>query len=313
MMFRDFKVVIPGLALVGFFTWASRVVCADTVILRPAADTTLFESSPNDNMGAWTHVAAGTTGSAGDRTRNRGLIKFDVAGQIPKSAVIQKAVLTLKVTGIPGSMGGGGSVSSNFELRRVASSWGEGDKLGDRGFPADPGEATWNCRFAPAQRWSTPGAAAPADFSNVVSASQFIAGNGAYIFDSTPALVADVQAWLNSPETNFGWILMSQAESTAKTARKFASREDTNNAPILSIEYTAPAVPRINRVEIQTNQFSLSFTAQAGQNYIVEFRDSVAVGTWSILTNLAAPSAITNAFVFDAISPGRRFYRLRLP
>jgi hypothetical protein len=312
-MFRDFKVLLPRLALAGICSLMNLVVSAATVTLRPVADTTLFESSPNDNMGGWTHVAAGTTGVAGDRTRNRGLFKFDIAAQIPRTAVIQKVVLTLKVTGIPGSMGGGGSVSSTFVLRRAARSWGEGDKLGDRGFPADAGEATWNCRFAPDQRWSSPGAVAPTDFSTAISASQFIAGNGAYIFDSTADLVTDIQSWLNSPENNFGWILMSQAEATAKTARKFGSREDTNNAPVLAIEYTLPALPRITRAEVRNNQFSLSFTAQAGQGYIVEFRDSIGAGTWLALTNFSAQPAATDISVFDVIGSGRRFYRLRLP
>ena len=31
-----------------------------------------------------------------------------------------------------------------------------------------------------------------------------------------------MQTWLSNPETNFGWLLISQGEGTAKTARHLA-------------------------------------------------------------------------------------------
>lgn len=296
-----------------------RLAFSDTVLLQPSSDTTLFESSPGDNMGGWTHVSSGTTGSAADRTRNRGLFRFDVAGALPNHAKITRATLNLYVVRVPGDMGGGRPASSNFLLHRVSKPWGEGNKLGDRGFPADPDEATWNYRFAPNSKgvggvtWTAPGAASSVDFSPVVSASQSVSGQGPYEFGSSSNLVADVQTWLNDPSSNFGWILISQSENTAKTARGFGSREDRDHPPILAVEYVTAAAPRIERVEKNGGKFELLFGAEAGQSYVVQFRSSLSVAGWLTLTNINAQAVSTNILVSDPISLGQRFYRIVKP
>ncbi|WP_156912880.1 hypothetical protein [Methylocaldum szegediense] len=55
-------------------------------------------------------------------------------------------------------------------------------------------------------------------------------------------MVSDVQAWLNSPSTNYGWILVNDDESSQKTFRAFYSKEAEANSvgtgPILEIDYT---------------------------------------------------------------------------
>ena len=52
-------------------------------------------------------------------------------------------------------------------------------------------------------------------------------------------MVADVQAWLNDPDTNFGWILIGN-ESDRQVAMRFNSRENSNEAsrPVLEVQYT---------------------------------------------------------------------------
>ena len=307
------------LVAAAFLGGSIQLVFSDTVLLQPNADTTLFESSPGDNMGGWTHVSSGTTGSAADRTRNRGLFRFDVAGALPNHAKITRATLNLHVVRVPGDMGGGRSASSTFLLHRVSKPWGEGNKLGDRGFPADPGEATWNYRFAPNSKgvggmtWTAPGAVSSVDFSPVISASQSISGQGPYEFGSSSNLVADVQIWLNDPSSNFGWILISQSENTAKTARGFGSREDTDHPPILAVEYVTTAAPRIERAEKNDGKFELLFGTEAGQSYVVQFRNSLSVAGWLTLTNINAQAVSTNILVSDAISLGQRFYRIVKP
>jgi len=303
----------------GFLLPALQTTFSETAVLRPTADTTLFESSPNDNMGGWTHIAAGTTGSAGDRTRNRGLFRFDVAAALPSQSKITSATLALRVVRVPGSVGGGGPVGSTFVLHRLMKPWGEGDKLGDRGFPADPGEATWNSRFAPESNgargssWNVPGAASGADFSAVVSASRAVSGLGRYEFASSSNLVADVQAWLDDPSSNFGWLLKTQSEGIAKTARAFASREDTNQAPILTIEYSPPPRVKIERIERVGNDIHLQFPAEAGSAYIVQYRESWPSNSWLTLTNFAPQPASTNLLIRDPIGDSRRFYRIAKP
>ena len=57
-------------------------------------------------------------------------------------------------------------------------------------------------------------------------------------------MIADVQAWLDSPGSNFGWIMIGD-ESTDTTARQFPSREFGNASfrPMLTIEFTGGAAP----------------------------------------------------------------------
>jgi len=56
-------------------------------------------------------------------------------------------------------------------------------------------------------------------------------------------MVSDVQGWLNSPANNFGWLLRSESELTSTTIRRFGSRNDTQNSPILTIQYTVVPEP----------------------------------------------------------------------
>ncbi|MSU20737.1 MAG: hypothetical protein EXS30_05010 [Pedosphaera sp.] len=73
------------------------------------------------------------------------------------------------------------------------------------------------------------------------SGSRSIAGLGNYTFPSTSDLVADVQSWLTNPQSNFGWILISQSEGTPRTARRLGSSENPSTAPSLVIQFNAPA------------------------------------------------------------------------
>jgi hypothetical protein len=103
-------------------------------------------------------------------------------------------------------------------------------------------------------------------------------------------------------------MLLCHDEDTRFTARRFASRQDSNNPPALEIEYIVPA--RIDLVEQTGTQFNLSFVAQAGQTYSVEFRDSLVSGNWQSLTNIAAPPETMRVFVTNTISSAQRSYRV---
>src|SRR4029077_3503847 len=132
------------------------------------------------------------------------------------------------------------------------------------------GEATWNMRFAPGTAWSVPGAASPTDYLAQESASTSVKGGGTYTFASTTNLLADVQFWLDHPTNNFGWIMISHSESTAATARRFGSRENSGSAPALTVVFTPPELPRIDRLERVQDDVKLYFTAEAGKSYAVE-------------------------------------------
>jgi hypothetical protein len=282
-------------------------LCAESVRLSPVADTTLFESSPGDNMGGWTHVAAGTTGRLADATRNRGLFRFDLEA-IPRGAKVTNVVLVLTVTGVPATVGGGGRADSDFHLHRVLQSWGEGDKLGDRGFPADPGEATWNSSFHPDVAWNLPGGSASTDFVAAPSASRFIAGLNRYPFGPDPRLVADVQHWVAHPETNFGWMLIAEEEERLKTARRFASREDEGSAPTLLIEYEMPAQFQIREAAVREKTFAFSIPVEQGKQYQVDYTFYPRSGVWNVLTNFTG--AETEMVVIEDLNTApQKFYR----
>ena len=50
---------------------------AESVRLHPAADTTLFETAPTNNLGKVSSLAAGTTARS---KRSRALIRFELVG-----------------------------------------------------------------------------------------------------------------------------------------------------------------------------------------------------------------------------------------
>ena len=57
-------------------------------------------------------------------------------------------------------------------------------------------------------------------------------------------MAADVQSWITSPGTNFGWILLG-SESQLNSARRFDTHEHAieDNRPALTITYTPVPEP----------------------------------------------------------------------
>jgi hypothetical protein len=298
---------IKRLLLLLWSVFVAAGAFADSVTLTSTADTAIAEKWPDNNAGGNSQFATGTN-LAGQRSR--GLVKFNLAGQIPSNASIQSVSLTMTVVEEPIS-----PADSTFDLHRVLVAWGEGtgtSTTGDAGRLAVTGEATWNDRLYPSTTWSSAGAAAPVDFSSTVSASKFIQGLATYTFNSTPGLVADVQQWLTDPSSNFGWIVISESEATDGTHRAFASRESSaNNKPTLVVQYATPVTPTIKSIQGVGSTIQFVFTAVAGQSYTAEYRDSLTAGTWATLTNIGPPPSTTDITVTDPSPPAnQRFYRV---
>ncbi len=202
--------------------------------LPSGRDNTLYESATGSaSNGAGPTFFAGRTAQASNSIR-RGLLWFDVAGIVPAGSVITGVRLRLVV----GAAAGGASAVG---LHRANAAWGEGASnagdSGGSGAAAQPGDATWLHRFQPSSFWATPGG----DFAASPSASAVIGGPGAYTWESTPGLVADVQAWLDTPSANFGWLVRGD-ESAASTSKRFESRESATpgSRPILFVSFTQP-------------------------------------------------------------------------
>lgn len=233
-------------------------------------------------MGGMTHFAAGSIRiedpEIGGFPRSRGLIRFNLAGQIPANAVITSVKFNVSVTLKP--PGGPGSV---FQLHRVLRPWGEGNKTGNLGAAAGAGEATWKSPDNSNLNWG--GASNADDAVTTPSSEAAIDAVARYSFQSTPALIADVQGWLANPAANYGWLLMSAAESVPQTARRFGSREaGSSSRPNLEITYTeAPSEIRI--IEFRREQTGLFLRWTGGTPpYFIE-RTSAIPGGWSVVFN----------------------------
>lgn len=200
-----------------------------TVTLTAAKDNTLFEDATGSlSNGAGEYLFAGKTNS---NLIRRAVIAFDVAAGVPAGVQIirTRLVLEMSVT-IAGA--------TTVQLRRLSADWGEGtsDAPGEEGtgVASTTGDATWIHRFWNTVNWTTAGG----DFAGTASASRSVGGTGTYVWGSTAQMVTDVQGWLETPASNFGWLLLGD-ESTSPTAKRFNSRENTNTAtvPMLEIGY----------------------------------------------------------------------------
>jgi len=206
---------------------------AETALVPAVADNTLIESATGAaSNGAGPAVFVGNTSQA-TASRRRALLLFDVAAALPPGVIVTRAELRLVVT------------PSNPEpieigLHRVLAAWGEGTSAagGGSGAPATPGDATWLHTFYDSELWENPGG----DFVAGASAAIQVGDAGAVSWGSSPAAVADVQAWVDFPDTNHGWLLMGEGEDSPTTSKRFASREadDPASAPQLLVEYEAP-------------------------------------------------------------------------
>jgi len=205
----------------------------NSVLIAVSEDTFLLELFPDNNAGGAVHVAAGTTGVSGNSLDRRGLIRFDL-GSLPAGATVQSATVTVSVVRTP--IGGG--VDSGFGLHRAFTSWGEGSRPGNNGQAAGAGEATWANAMHPGTSWAVPGGLAGTDYEFVASATAAVSGISSYTW-SSGTLAADLQSWVDTPGSNDGWFLISQAEGVELTARQFGSRESGNGA-LLEITYAAP-------------------------------------------------------------------------
>jgi hypothetical protein len=222
-----------------------------TVVIGAAKDNSIFESNSNNSAGGSAGIFSGTNGMGSPR---RGLIEFDVAAHVPAGATITGVELTLYLGNAPNSD------NQSIGLHRLTREWGEGTAgsslaniaMAGMGFPADPGDATWSHAVLDSAAWTNAGAMG--DFSGTASASTVVNGpiESPFTWSSTAALVNDVQGWLDSPASNYGWALINGNETTIRSNKAFYSREATQNSsgvansldpawrPSLLVTYLAP-------------------------------------------------------------------------
>jgi hypothetical protein len=299
----------PILVILPFLFLGLPALHADSVTLSPVADTAMLETAPDNNLGRRLLGAGANRVAQSFRT----LLRFDVTG-IPSNATVTAVSLDISIVQVPFP-----PAASEFLLHRFLVPWVEGTGVGfnEQGAPALPGETTWNSQFHGSARWSTPGTAPTVHYASAASTSVAIGQDfGVHTFQSTSALVADVQAWVNGNAANHGWIIIGSLEDTPSTARRFASREDATQAPRLIVEYTMEMdpTPNITSAAATNGGFELRFTVPSTYCYEVQYRDSLSgtASSWSALTNFCAPVGDVQAVASDTISNPQRFYRLRI-
>ena len=206
---------------------------AAIINITPSKDNTLYEYNPADgdrSNALGLHFFAGNTAEPEIR---RGVLAFDIAGNIPVGSTIIAVTLSLNMsrTALDDPR--------TVELHLLLADWGEGTSMapgeeGD-GAPATPNDATWRHRFFDTVFWTNEGG----DFSATVSATQSVGPIGQYTWSSAQ-MVTDVQSWVDNPASNFGWLVLGD-ESTSITSKRFDTRESAS-PPVLTIQYISPRV-----------------------------------------------------------------------
>jgi hypothetical protein len=237
---------------IGALAFGQVVASAAMITIGASKDVTIFQNNVNNSSGGGNGLFAGTNGTSSPR---RALIAFDIVDSVPAGANVTGVQLTLTLGQIAGMAA---SSSATIGLFDVSEDWGEGtaetsnpltDSIGGQGqgAMATGGDATWNDSFystTSPTAWTHAGG----DFSGTASASNTITNailGNTYTWGSTTGIVSDVQAWLDTPSSNFGWMLKNSDETDATTFLAFYSRNTATASfhPQLTITYTAVPEP----------------------------------------------------------------------
>lgn len=215
-------------------SWVSSSAIAD-IVLNPNQDNSIY--SENDNSNGAGPLFSGRTNTSPAVVLRRALVAFDLTG-IPSGSTVDS--VTFSLTQVKSRA----ATAEIYGLHRVSAAWGEGTSSGiGQGAAPTPGDATWNFRqFSTTTplSWTTPGG----DFAATSGIATIGTANNTYSFSSQLGLVADVQNWVNTPASNFGWILMPENETDNRDAREFGSRESAlNQRPTLTVNFTAVPEP----------------------------------------------------------------------
>jgi hypothetical protein len=207
-----------------------QVVSNERIVHIPAdRDNTILSTSPESNDGASWALYIGRTGQSGGLRLQRALLRFDLSS-IPAGSTIDSAELDLFVWRT-------GGAATGVALHKATADWGEL-------------ESTWSHAFFPGTPWATPGG----DFEPTASASTGDVVSGPLAISG---MSEDVQAWVNNPSANFGWVLRATEEDTPHSAKLLAAREQPADTyrPVLRIVYTLDDTP--NPEDLAVESFTL--------------------------------------------------------
>jgi hypothetical protein len=289
------RISVLTIALVlGVFA-AGTLAQGATVTLGPSADVELQEASPLVSFGTGPTMVSGGLGSNAGFARRRALMRFELTDTIPSGAVVTSVELVVNaVLMVPPT-----PAASDFGVHRLLRPWRET-------------AASWTWADNPVAAWGSPGASREDDAVLTASAAVHVVGLGQYTYTSTPELVADVQGWVDNPESNAGWLLRSDTEA-AFTARHFGTRENSSGAASLTVEFEVVPVAEpvtITGVTVASGEIVFSFEAQTGVEYEVQRRPDFAQSSWTIVTNVPLQTVAGTVNITNTIQDAAGFYRV---
>ena len=178
------------------------------------SDTWLQENLPSTNAGADPLLRMDRDAPAGSGQSVNTLLRFDLR-TIPAGATVRSVKLTVHVTNRTGGEG--------YFLYTAGRDWSEA-------------QATW-ARATSTTPWSAPGARGAADRGASVLGTLIPAVTGSHTVTLGAAGIAAVQAWVNNPASNRGFVLDAD---TNMDGLELASSESTTPAqrPQLTVTYT---------------------------------------------------------------------------
>ena len=219
------------------FSWAFSQSQADMLTLHPSQDSSIYSEFGSRSDGIGPNLFSGKlAASQGDAFR-RALLQFDVSS-LPSIAVIQSAELRLFVNNSPSLA----PPTVAMTLHPITTRWAEGSAdtstgpyLVGQGDDAGSGDPTWTANAFNVSTWSSAGG----DVGGA-SVTSLVNQAGSTASFQSAQMANDVQAWLSSPASNFGWMLIGD-ETQFKTARRFAADENVpEQGPQLLITYIVP-------------------------------------------------------------------------
>lgn len=199
----------------GQFTTADYV----QIVVNPV--TAVFKATADayiDGKKTTTNYGAGASLIVNGNPDSAALLSWNLNG-IPAGSTLQSATLSINVTG---------TSANTYEIYELKRSWTEL-------------QATWNKTNA-ATNWQSAGAQGSLDRGSTVLGTVTASAAGVRSVLLNAAGLAVVQCWVNSPASNFGFILQDYV-NTNKDDLAFSSKEATvaANRPQLQVVYVPPS------------------------------------------------------------------------
>jgi len=248
---------------------ATALVQAQSGVGPVAAEATIFEDRQSENAGGYADICIGNLD--GVITTRRAFARFDLP-EIPEGATVTRVVYNFTQLMVR-FIGPGAPKTADLELRRVNEAWEEG--TGVRLNASCGGGAN-----VPGVDWAN----APAVAGGVSGGAFLPTNNNVPITIDTDigadddGLIADVQAWVDDPGSNFGWDYRVAAEATLDNARQLMPGS-------ITIHWTLPPTPSI--LVAKTGMFDPGENGETDPGDLIDYTITVTNDGEALLNTIA--------------------------